>query len=313
MGAIGIVIVTYNSGAEIGACLDAALASGAEVAVVDNGSHDTTIAEVARRGARLVANSTNRGFAAAVNQGFLALNCPYILLLNPDAVLLSSLEPLRQACDLPHAAGAGGKLIDFSGDPQTGFMFRRLPSASSLVLEVLLLNRVWPNNPVNRHYRALDVKSDSCITVEQPAGAFLMVRRDVWEELGGFDEGFYPLWFEDVDFCRRALDRGYVLYHTPASVAKHFGAHSISQLTVEMRRFYWYCSLLRYTAKHCRPLAFRAVCLAVVTGSFVRSLIEAVGRRSPQPMATCKRVVRLAGRCFIFGWKDQQIASGPTS
>ena len=321
-GAIGIVIVTYNSGAEIGACLDAAIGCGGEVVVVDNGSHDNTIAEVARRGARLVANSTNRGFAGAVNQGFSALNCPYILLLNPDAILLTGIEPLRQACDLPGAAGAGGRLVDIGGNPQTGFMFRRLPTTAALVLEVLLLNRVWPNNPVNRHYRALDVEVEprgampgavSPIIVEQPAGAFLMIRRSVWEELGGFDEGFYPLWFEDVDFCRRAIDRGYVLYHTPSAIAKHFGAHSISQLTVEMRRFYWYCSLLRYTAKHCRPLEFRAVCLAVVTGSFIRSLIEALGRRSPQPMAACKKVVRLASRCFIFGWKDQQLASGPTS
>ena len=61
--AIGIVIVTYNSATEIGACLDAALATGAEVVVVDNGSHDGTIAEVARRGARLIANPDNRGFA----------------------------------------------------------------------------------------------------------------------------------------------------------------------------------------------------------------------------------------------------------
>ena len=313
MSAIGIVIVTYNSGAEIGACLDAALASGAEVVVVDNGSHDATIAEVARRGSRLIANSTNRGFAGAVNQGFSAMNCPYILLLNPDAVLLTSLEPLREACDLPRSAGAGGRLVGFDGNPQTGFMFRRLPTPASLVLEVLLLNRVWPHNPVNRHYRSFDLSCDSRIVVEQPAGAFLMVRRAVWEELGGFDEGFYPLWFEDVDFCHRARDRGFVLYHTPAAIAKHLGAHSVSQLTLETRRFYWYRSLLRYTAKHCHPLAFRVVCLAVVTGSFARSLIEALGRRNPQPMAACSKVVRLASRCFISGWRDQQIPSGPTS
>jgi len=160
---------------------------------------------------------------------------------------------------------------------------------------------------VNRKYRSLDLDCDSLIPVEQPAGAFFMVRRQVWEELGGFDEGFYPLWFEDVDFCRRVRDRGFVLYHTPTAIAKHIGAHSIAQLTLETRRFYWYRSLLRYTAKHCRPLAFRMMCLTVVTGSFARSLIEAVGRRSPRPMATCKKVVRLASRSFFAGWKDQQI------
>src|SRR6516164_353148 len=129
MSEIGIVIVTYNSGREIGPCLDAALASGAEVVVVDNASTDDTIAEIARCGARLLANSENRGFAAAVNQGFAVLNCEYVLLLNPDSVVQSGLEALREACDLPDAGGAGGCLIGAGGRPQVGFMVRELPRA----------------------------------------------------------------------------------------------------------------------------------------------------------------------------------------
>ncbi len=231
MSAIGIVIVTYNSAEEIGPCLDAAVATGADLVVVDNASHDGTIAEVACRGVRLIANTENRGFAAAVNQGFLVLNSTYVLLLNPDAVVQSSLEPLCEACDLPRTAGAGGKLLDREGRPQVGFMVRRFPTPGALVLEALLLNRVWPGNPVNRQYRALDLDPNRRATVEQPAGAFLMLRRKVWEELGGFDEGFRPLWFEDVDFCRRAADRGYVLQYIPEAVAKHTGGHSITQLS----------------------------------------------------------------------------------
>src|SRR5438477_6996578 len=95
---IGIITVTYNSAAVIGECLDAALLTGAEIVVVDNGSSDGTLAEIQRRGVRLIANSSNRGFAGAVNQGVQVLDCPYIVLLNPDAVVVSSLEPLRQAC-----------------------------------------------------------------------------------------------------------------------------------------------------------------------------------------------------------------------
>ena len=97
-----------------------------------------------------------------------------------------------------------------------------------------------------------------------------MVRRAVWEELGGFDEGFYPLWFEDVDFCRRQSDRGYRVYYVPELWRNTRAATRSRSLPVEMRRFYWYRSLLRYSAKHFRPLAFRAVCLAVVTGSVLR-------------------------------------------
>jgi N-acetylglucosaminyl-diphospho-decaprenol L-rhamnosyltransferase len=311
MDDVGIVIVTHNSAAEIGASLESALASGAQVIVVDNASRDATAAEVVRRGARLIVNQTNRGFAGAVNQGISALESPFILLLNPDAIIQTSLEPLRKACELPKAAGAGGMLLGAGGDPQTGFMVRRFPTPWTLALESLLLNRVWPNNPVNRRYRALDLTFSGPVPVEQPAGAFLMLRRSVWEELEGFDEGFYPLWFEDVDFCKRAVDRGRLFYFVPSAVAKHTGGHSIPQLTVEMRRVYWYGSLLRFTAKHFRPSAFRPMCLAVAAGSVLRSLIEAVLDRSLEPVTACGRVVRLAGRRFLSGSREESLSTPP--
>lgn len=313
MAETGIVIVTYFSEAEIGPCLDAALRTDAEIVVVDNGSSDGTIAEAARRGVRLIANRSNRGFAAAVNQGFAALHSTYVLLLNPDAVLRQGLDALRAACDLPRAAGAGGLLLGADGQPQVGFMVRSLPTPAALVLEALLLNRIWPANPVNRRYRGLGLDYSKRMTVEQPAGAFLMIRRSVWEELGGFDERFYPLWFEDVDFCRRAADRGYVLYFEPEAVALHTGAHSIPKITVEMRRVYWYRSLLRYSAGHFGPVAFRVVCLAVLAGSFVRVLAQSVFHRSLEPWAAYGKIVRRAGRCLLFGWRDEVVVSGPAS
>ena len=301
MSDIGIIIVTYNSAAEIGACLDAALASGSDILVVDNASYDGTIAEVARRGVRFIPNPDNRGFAGAVNQGFAEIMNPYVLLLNPDAVIETSLEPLRQACDLPGSAGAGGRLVDAKGQAQAGFMVRRLPTPTALILEALLLNRIWPRNRVNRHYRCLDWDDSSRSIVEQPAGAFLMVRRAVWQELGGLDERFCPLWFEDVDFCRRIRDRGLSLYYVPEAVAKHTGGHSITTLPLEIRLNYWYRGLLRYSAKHFRPFAFRAVCLAVVTGSFLRGIAESALQRSVKPIAAYGSVASLAGRGMFSG------------
>jgi GT2 family glycosyltransferase len=103
-----------------------------------------------------------------------------------------------------------------------------------------------------------------------------------------------------VDFCRRAADRGYLLYFVPQAVAKHTGAHSIPALTLEMRRFYWYCSLLRYAAKHFRPAGVRAVCLAVVTGSCLRAVLDAALERSLWPVTAYGKVIRLAGR-VLFG------------
>jgi len=298
---VGIVIVTHNSAEEIGPCLDAAVATGAEVVVVDNASGDRTRGEVERRGVRLIANASNAGFAAAVNQGIRALSTPLLLLLNPDAVIQGSLDPLREACRDPQTAAAGGLLVDHFGKPQTGFNVRRFPSATALCLEALLVNRVWPGNPVNWHYRCLGLDCSSAMEVEQPAGAFLMIRRDAWEKLGGLDEGFYPLWFEDVDFLKRAKDNGYHIRYVPQAVAKHTGAHSIRKISLEFRQFYWYRSLLKYSAKHFSPGAEKAVCLAVIVGSLMRTVLGIPRQRSLKPIAVYGRVWKLALRQLVFG------------
>jgi GT2 family glycosyltransferase len=297
MSKAGIVVVTHNSGAVIGECLDAALASGGDVVVVDNASEDGTREEVeSRPGVRLIANPWNRGFAGAVNQGLEAVESPCVLLLNPDAVLLGGLEALVAACT-GETAAAGGKLVDEDGRPQAGFVVRRLPTALSLAFEVLGLNRLWPANPVNRWYRCRDVDLDRPAEVEQPAGAFLMVRREAWRALGGFDECFRPLWFEDVDFCRRARQAGYRIRYVPEAVARHLGGHSAGQLGWERRQLCWYDGLLRYSGKQLGPVGHRLVCLAVILRSALRALEGIVVLRRPQAAAVHGRIVRLG-----LGW-----------
>jgi len=295
----GIVIVTHESEAEIGECLDRAIPTGAEIVVVDNASTDRTCLEAASRNVRLITNSENRGFAAAVNQGIGALDTPYVLLLNPDARLETSLDALVECCRRPGVAGAGGKLVDEAGLPQAGFAVRSLPSPAALICEVLLLNRIWPRNPVNWHYRCLDFQFATPSDVEQPAGAFLMIRRDVWQELNGFDERFHPLWFEDVDFCWRARQKGYRMCYTPYAVAKHTGGHSLAKISLENRQLYWYRSLLGFAAKHYRASTARMVCAAVFLGSIPRMFLGTAAFRSLTPIAVYGKVMALAGRTFI--------------
>src|ERR1700689_2092614 len=96
------VIVTHNSASEIGGCLDALKGlSEVEVLVVDNASADSTCNEVALRGARQIANSKKAGFAAAVNRGVRATTAPLVLLLNPDARLVSGLDALAGRLETP--------------------------------------------------------------------------------------------------------------------------------------------------------------------------------------------------------------------
>ena len=302
----GIVIVTHESGGEIGACLDAAVAATsaasarcAEIVVVDNASGDQTCREVIARGVRLIANRENRGFAAAVNQGIQSLETPLVLLLNPDARLETGLTALCQCFRDEHVAGACGKLVDAAGRPQVGFAVRSLPSPAALICEALLVNRWWPRNRINWHYRCLGFQFSEPAEVEQPAGAFLMLRRKVWEELGGFDEQFHPLWFEDVDYCWRTRERGYRMYYTPLAVAKHTGGHSLAKISLENRQLYWYRSLLRFGAKHYRSGTYRMICLAVFFGSVFRMFLRMATFRSLTPIAVYGKVMALAGRQFV--------------
>jgi len=300
-GRTGIVIVTYNSAGVIGPCLDSCLAAGvSEIVVVDNASEDGTVAEVRRRpSVCCLVNTGNAGFAAAVNQGIAALEADYILILNPDARLLTGLGPL---CDAASEGGAScGLLLGTDHLPQAGFTFRRLPDALTLVFETLGVNRLWPGNPVNRRYRCLDANLSRPALVEQPAGAFLMVRRDAWEAVGGLDEQFHPIWFEDVDFCKRLLEAGYCIRFLPSVTALHEGGHSAGRISWECRQQYWYASLLKYAAKHFQPVTLRLVCVAVMSAAVPRLLTEVPRKGITNSFAVYVRVVRLAGQFFARG------------
>jgi N-acetylglucosaminyl-diphospho-decaprenol L-rhamnosyltransferase len=290
MARVAIVVVTYNSAAEIGGCLDSLAElseDDAEVLVVDNASSDGTrevvarnigskigskIGSNARPNFKLIANGTNAGFAAAMNQGVRATRAPLILSLNPDARLVRGLDAMAAHLENPGTGAVGGMLIGEDGKPQLGFMARNLPTPGALIFEILGINRLWPGNPVNWHYRCLGLDPMSLARIEQPAGAFLMFSRAVWNKVGGFDERFRPIWFEDVDFCARIKAAGYSTYYDPAAAAKHSGSHTIGALALENREQYWYGSLLEYAARHFRPLTFRAICAAVVLGAVARAV-----------------------------------------
>jgi len=299
MNRFGIVVVTYNSEAEIRACLDACRAvipqSGVEIVVVDNHSSDGSAEEARKRpGVRLIQNDANEGFAAAANRGIASLACEHVLLLNPDVRLMTGIEPLLECCDRDRVAVASGKLVDGEGRFQAGFAVRRFPTPAALALEVLGINRIWPRNPVNRRYRCLDLDPEHSAAVEQPAGAFLMIRRAVWKELGGFDEGFKPIWFEAVDFLKRVRGRGYQTIYMSSVVAWHKGGHSVGSLPWGCVQVCWYGSLLRYACKHFGMWGKVSVSVAAMVGFTARAVARVFREHSLKPMGICVQVMALA-------------------
>lgn len=298
---VGIVVVTYNSGDVIGRCLDSCLATGVtEIVVVDNASLDNTVEVVAGRPeVRCIVNAINLGFAAAVNQGASACQSDYLLILNPDTELLTGLGPLHEAA---REAGAScGMLVGHDGKPQIGFTFRRLPTPLALGFEIAGLNRLLPRNAINRKYRCLDHDLERSAYVEQPAGALLMVRRDVWNTIGGFDSSFHPIWYEDVDFCKRLAEHGYRIRYVPSVQARHKGGHSAQRISWECRQVFWYVSLLKYAAKHFSPVTLRTLCLMVAFTAPLRMLTGFAREGGAASVVVCARIIRLTGRFFLFG------------
>ena len=204
---------------------------------------------------KLIANPTNCGFARAVNQGVVGAR------YGTGSAVESGYRAEDIHCGVGERLPAGRNWLSGgaswpmnTGQPQRGFTLRRFPRAATLIFEVLGINRLFPLNPLNRSYRCLDLDLSQPAEVEQPPGAFLMFRREVWQRLGGFDTQFYPLWFEDVDFCKRARDLGLKIQYVPEVTGLHQGGHSIASLDWECREVFWYVSLLRYASKHFAPV-----------------------------------------------------------
>jgi GT2 family glycosyltransferase len=293
------IIVTYNSGASIRDCLEAlvgqpgspttaAFAAGeveqCDIIVVDNASGDDTVRRVeefvAWHPVRLIANEQNLGFAAAVNQGASESSADLLLVLNPDAIAEpGAIAALLRCMETSGAAAAAGALIGEDGQPDRGFTFRRLPTLAALSYEALLLNQLWPRNPVNRRYRCLDADYSMQQEVEQPAGACLAVTRTMWDKVGGFDEQFFPVWFEDVDFCKRVRAQGGRIFYCPEARFRHSGAHSVGQLSFRARQIFWYGNMLLYARKYFSKGQVRVLRLAIVGGMMLRSIAAIFGAR----------------------------------
>lgn len=278
------IIVTHNSADAISACLETLAEEGCEIVVVDNASKDATVHLVedfvAWHEVRLLALADNLGFAAAVNQGAQAASGDVLLVLNPDTIAEpGAVKELLRCMEATPSSAAGGTLLDSDEEPARGFVFRRLPTLATLLYESMLVNRVCPGNSVNRRYRCLDADYSRQQEVEQPAGACLAITRLAWNEIGGFDEQFYPVWFEDVDFCKRLLDHGCKIVYCPAARFRHSGAHSVSKLSFREKQLFWYTNMLRYARKHFSRQQVLELRAGIIVGMSFRSLAALLGAR----------------------------------
>jgi N-acetylglucosaminyl-diphospho-decaprenol L-rhamnosyltransferase len=251
---IDAVIVTADSREMVLECLDQLQSPLLEdVAVVDNGSTDGTAEAVAERHpeARVIRLERSRGLAEPYNLGARPGSAELVLFLNDDVLADDgAIEKLEASLrSRPSAVAAAGRMVDpSSGKTQVEYQPRRFPTVMRFLAGFAGLERIWRTNPWTGSHRRHPLADDQVVTVEQPPGACLLVRRRVFEQVGGWDEQF-EFWFEDVDLARRLREHGEVLY-VPMASFRHFGGHSarrLSQAEIVRRS---YRGALRYADKH---------------------------------------------------------------
>jgi N-acetylglucosaminyl-diphospho-decaprenol L-rhamnosyltransferase len=242
---LSIVIVAYQSGEFLRRCLIAAADSAPELVVVDNGSPqgETEAICAAFANVRLIPRGRNEGFGSAANAGVAATSSRWVLLLNPDAWPEGdAIERLMRFADgKPRLGAAGPLLFDADGQPQRSTI---RPPMSAFALAV------WAAFPraVSRLYGVWRGGRRGRSEGEFLQGSVLLLRREAFDQAGGFDEQFF-MYGEDADLCARLRDAGWGVEVCSEARFVHVGGGSSGaegeQMAIELLR-----SWLRLIAKH---------------------------------------------------------------
>jgi N-acetylglucosaminyl-diphospho-decaprenol L-rhamnosyltransferase len=285
-GRTAAVIVSYQSGEQLLACVESFLADGCEsVVVVDNASTDSAIETVVSKHPEVacLALKRNVGYGAAANRGAAATNAEILFVANADVVVHpGALASLQEALDSqPDWAIAGPKILRPDGSVYPSA--RTFPSLVDSIGHGFL-GLFLPSNPWTRRYTLAGWDHSRPAEVDWVSGAFFAVRKLAWDSLGGFDEKYF-LYGEDVDLCFRAWQQCWRVGYVPTATATHFQGAS-AEKRPWLALFHHHRSLWLYaclTMKGPRKLLLPLVAAGLVArGSLVATvrMASVAGRAS---------------------------------
>jgi N-acetylglucosaminyl-diphospho-decaprenol L-rhamnosyltransferase len=226
--AVRVVCVVYHPGPELedfAASLGQATTAPLELVLVDNGTDDSESRRVAQaHGGRVVAPGANLGYGVAANLGARGAEQPWIVVVNPDIVWHpGSLDVLLDAAArLPRAGALGPALLNTDGTVYPSA--RELPSLTQGVGHALF-GRIWPGNPWTRAYQRRQQQVGTERTAGWLSGACLLLRREAFEAVGGFDPSYF-MFFEDLDLGERLGRAGWSNVYVPSAQVTHVGGTS---------------------------------------------------------------------------------------
>ena len=280
--ALSAVIVNYNASGHVVDCVRSLHADGVtDVVLADNASSDDLAGALAALDPRpvLVSTGANLGFGAGANRGVWATSTPLVAIMNPDVVVEPGaskilVEEFERDASLA-VLGPRVENVDGSLYPSARTFPALLDAAGHAVFGF-----VAPQNRFTRRYRMLDWDHASSRTVDWVSGTFLVVRRAVFDALGGFDEGYF-MYVEDVDLCWRAREHGSRVAYEPAVRVVHTIGASSEQTPYRMilahHRSLWRFSLR--TTVGVRRLALPVVGISLAGRVLLAWLQRAIRRR----------------------------------
>jgi N-acetylglucosaminyl-diphospho-decaprenol L-rhamnosyltransferase len=219
-----------------------------EVIVVDSASTDGTVDMVQTRfrQVRLLAQNTNVGYTRGNNIGMAAATGRHLLLLNPDTIILGNAlaEMVHYLDKHPDVGIVGPFTLNTDGTQQS--TRRRFPTVKLAYFESTWLEPFASNYMLDQYYMN-DVPRTGTMDVDWVQGSALMLRRAVYEQIGGLDER-YVMFSEEMDFCKRAKDAGWRVVFVGTAQIIHHGGKSTEQVTAN-KHIYFQESKLRYFKK----------------------------------------------------------------
>jgi N-acetylglucosaminyl-diphospho-decaprenol L-rhamnosyltransferase len=260
---VDAVIVSYRSAATLRGCVEPLAAMPhVSVTVVDNASPDAAVDTIADLPVEILRSERNGGFSYGCNLGASEGSAPLLLFLNPDARMdEGGLKALIGALEGEAAAALVGPRIIEEGD-ELAWSQRRFPRLRSTFAQALFLHRLWPRAAWTDELIRDPAAYQRAGSPEWVSGACMLVRRDAFETVGGFDERFF-LYCEDTDLCLRLRGAGHTIRFEPAAEIRHVGGASSG--AGETRAIAARSRVL-YARKHLGPLAARTEALGVALG-----------------------------------------------
>lgn len=278
-GDVAVAVISYNTCDILRDCLTSVmLEAPTTVVVVDNGSTDGSIEMIRREfpAVHLVTDATNPGYGAAANRAVTECARPYILLLNSDTMLHpGSIAALRDYMEQHHDAGVvGPRLVNPDGSLQPScFAF---PSAAFLFVEHSPFRAAARLLPRMRRHFFIGWPHTEARAVPWVVGAALLMRREAFDAVGGFDASFH-MYYEEVDLAYRMEAAGWTTHFAPVADVTHLGGATTARTWSAMRVRY-FRSLSRFCAMHSSRGAATRLALALHVVSAGKLVLDEVRR-----------------------------------